>query len=104
MEPKLFAHAKFDHEKETSCAIRHLQFGFINRCFPVCRFCVRLRRVRHGQPPWTRSCVLERVCSIKPGKPSAKGRATRKDRFSRNPFFSEEYVASFGRAMCDTPW
>ena len=108
IEPKSFAHRKLDHENQTSCAIRHLQFGFLNQSmrFPVCRFSARLERVRHGQPAWTRPCVLERVCSIKPGKPSAKGRATRKTqiRLQRNPLFSERNVASSGSAMCYSPW
>src|SRR4029453_14642185 len=77
---KSFGHAKFDHENETFRAIGHPQFGFLNRSmrFPVCCFSARLRRVRHGQPAWARTRVLEPVCSIKPGTPRAKRPATTK--------------------------
>ena len=66
--------------------------------FPVCRFSARLRRVRHGQPVRTPPCVLERVCSIKPGKPNVKRRETRKTqiRFRRNPVFSEDSSRPLG--------
>ena len=89
-----------------SCAIRHLQFAFLNRSmrFPVCGLSARFRQVRDCQPVRTRPWVLERVCSIKPGKRNPKRRARKTQiRLRRNPVFSERCAAFSGPAMCDSP-
>ena len=53
-------------------------------------FLLALGEFAMGNPSGLGRCVLERVCSIKPGKPNVKGRTTGKTqiRLRRNPFFS----------------